>query len=63
MRVIWEINLVFPSILGTACFWPWTWITVDVLEVVVDCPVEAPAWLMGIFGFLGSLSCGMPRAL
>ena len=24
---------------------------------------QAPAWLMGLSGFLGDLSCGMPRAL
>ena len=33
------------------------------VDVAVDCPIEAPAWLMGLYGFLGDLSCGMPRAL
>jgi len=47
---------------GSAAWYkrPWKGGNVD---VAVDCPVEAPAWLMGISGFLGGLSCGMPRAL
>ena len=31
------------------------------VDDVVDCPGEVPAWLMGLCGFLGDLSCGMPR--
>ena len=31
------------------------------VDVAVDCPVEVHAWLMGLCGFLGELSCGMPR--
>ena len=27
------------------------------VDVAVDCPVEIPAWLMGLCGFLGDLSC------
>jgi len=27
----------------------------------VDCPVEVPAWFMGLCGFLGDLPCWMPR--
>jgi len=29
----------------------------------VDRPVKAPAWLMGLCGFLGDLSSEMPQAL
>ena len=41
---------------GVSRFW-------DVLGVddAVNCPVEVPAWLMGLCGFLGDQSCGMPR--
>jgi len=27
------------------------------VDLAADCPVEAPAWLMGLCGFLGDLSC------
>jgi len=33
-----------------------------IVDDAVDCPVEAPALLMGLCGFLGDLPCcGMPR--
>jgi len=31
------------------------------VDDAVDCPVEVPAWLMGLCGFLGDLPCWMPR--
>jgi len=31
------------------------------VDGAVDCPVEVPAWFMGLCGFLGDLPCWMPR--
>ena len=31
------------------------------VDDAVDCPVEVPASLMGLCGFLGDLPCWMPR--
>ena len=31
------------------------------VDDAVDCPVEVPAWLMSLCGFLGDLPCWMPR--
>ena len=31
------------------------------VDDAVDCPVEVPAWLMGLCGFLGDLPCWIPR--
>ena len=31
------------------------------VDDAVDCPVEVPAWLMGLCGILGDLPCWMSR--
>ena len=31
------------------------------VDDAVDCPVEVPAWFMGLYGILGDLPCGVPR--
>ena len=33
----------------------------SIVDGAVDCPVEVPAWLIGLCGFLGDLPCWMPR--
>ena len=37
------------------------WLLVMAVDDAVDCPGEVPAWLMGLFRFLGDLPCWMPR--
>ena len=54
LRDLPSVNKPRPLCVGLVSFAP-------SVDDAVDCPVEVPAWLMGLCRFLGDLPCWMPR--